>query len=263
MFCSSKGAFLAVLLPVIHLSPICVALRCGGRGPFYNVLIKTQILNGPVPHGCDFHKWLSSGIAFVPLLPSPSPAYMVPSVFPWSPVPCWLGCWISPPPSGETGKLEVTAGRTFFPPAGIRFESCALTKSFPRERRPWLWKRLWACFTMVLLPLPLPKRGGSFLDPHGEKPVEFLEGKAHQHSVTSKTVAPRNFLFSYYFTLSLQQFISLWVQWFLLHVNRSRLLYLWTHLSLQIWGGSLPCNFRSLINPRKVIHFKFTQLLLF
>lgn len=51
--------------------------------------------------------------------------------------------------------------------------------------------------------------------------------------------------------------ICLWVQCLLLQVNRSRLLNLRTYLSPQIWGCSLPCKFRSLMNPRKGVHFKF------
>lgn len=143
-----------------------------------------------MPHGCDLHNCLSSGIAFVPLLPSPSPAYIVPSVFPWSPVPCWLGCWISPPPSGETGKLEVTAGRTSFSSSWSKIWELCSNKVFSSGKEALVAEKIWACFTMVLLGLPLPKRGESFLDPRGENPVEFLEGKAHQNSVTSKTVSP-------------------------------------------------------------------------
>lgn len=206
---------------------------------------------------------MSNGVVFFPLLPSPFPAYSVPDLFPWSPVPCWLGCWIFPSPL-RWNRKEVTAGRTSFPPVVIRFESCALTKSFPQERRPWLWKRLWACFTVVL-PLPLPKRGGFFWilmvrrNSWSGKPTKTVSllrlqtpGISYSHTrsyATSRNLSKLPVKCSYC--------IFLWDRCLLLQVNRSRLLNLRTHLSPQIWGGSLPCNFRSLMNPRKGIHFKF------
>lgn len=112
--------------PLLYLSPICVALTCGGRGPFYNLLIKSQTLSRPMSHGYDLHKcpmvWFFSPLFF--LLPS------LPIVFPicfleaLSHVDCVVG--FSPPPL-RWNRKEVTAGRTSFPPVGIRFESCALT----------------------------------------------------------------------------------------------------------------------------------------
>ena len=45
--------------------------------------------------------------------------------------------------------------------AGTRFENCALTKSFPLERRSLLLRRLLAYFTVVMLPLPWPDPWGN------------------------------------------------------------------------------------------------------
>lgn len=141
MFCSSKGAFLAVLLPVIHLSPICVALRCGGRGPFYNLLIKSQILNGLCLMAVTFTivcpvVQLLSLFSLLPPLPTLFPVYFLEAQFHVD----WVVEFPLPPQvKQESWKLQ-QAGLPF-PPAGVRFESCALTKSFLRERRPWLRKR--------------------------------------------------------------------------------------------------------------------------
>lgn len=129
---------------------------------------------------------------------------------------------------------------------------------------------LWAFFTTVTPPTPLYRR--SFLDPHGENLVEFLERKPTKNIASSVRLWPPGISYSYsspYSTSSNSsklpfkcscQFIS--PVTLTSHKQILVAISLWLHCLSGFEGGTLTCNLSSLKNPREVVHFKFISFLI-
>ena len=134
-----------------------MTLRWERGGLFYNLLINSHMLSGPVCHGYDLHTCFSSGIALSSLLPSLS---IVLRLFPWSSVPCWLWVVVFPLlPLGETGKLEV-ARVGLLPSNWNKVSELCSSKTFSSTKWVFEWKRPWTHLTMVTPSQPLPETGG-------------------------------------------------------------------------------------------------------
>lgn len=100
----------------------CPDVMSRRKGVYYNH-------KRPKSHGCDLNKCFSN--FFSPLLPTPFLGSSIPNLFLWN--------------SGRTWWEGIPLS-----PTGIKFQNCILVEFFSLESTP----RLWACFTVMILPLP-------------------------------------------------------------------------------------------------------------